>query len=289
MADQNTNNDPGGMLRWIIEKLLATDKEIGLYLLAALAVIFAAIMAHASGVTADGLQSFAIVVGGVALGAVVVIAVYKAIKSSPLVRILVNLLVLMGFLYIGAGFVQFMSSNRFHPPLQRAACFLAPFEAGCGLSPTVTAQQVDAAQTVEVAAPLPPIVAQRTTVSSTGETVSEEFLLEDTRPVPGNTIFVQFAGAVPRETVAEVSMALVEAGWNIQGADRGGERTGVAAGLNEVRYFRAEDREAAYRLAQAYAERAPWLNGAEMTLRDLSDAGFTPNQPDLLEVWTSLN
>jgi hypothetical protein len=63
-------------------------------------------------------------------------------------------------------------------------------------------------------------------------------------------VFVQFAGLLQRQNVMAMMQGVAQQGWDVQGTDRGGERTGAAAGYNEVRYNEA-DREAAAALAKA--------------------------------------
>ena len=70
-------------------------------------------------------------------------------------------------------------------------------------------------------------------------------------------VFVQFAGIIKRDDVQSMMKKLRDLGWNIQGIDRGGERTTAAAGLNVVRYGSPEDADAAAALAAAVQEISP--------------------------------
>ncbi len=63
-------------------------------------------------------------------------------------------------------------------------------------------------------------------------------------------VFTQFAGTFKRELIIEMATELENSEWNVQGADRGGERTGSAAGFNEVRYSAATAKSAAEKLAE---------------------------------------
>lgn len=96
-------------------------------------------------------------------------------------------------------------------------------------------------------------------------------------------VFIQFAG-YKRGWVVGVAEKLAEAGWRIEGGDRGGERIAAAAGLNEVRYFHSADAERAAALAEAVAAAAP---GTVATVVDLSGSTYGQTQPGLLEVWIS--
>lgn len=98
-----------------------------------------------------------------------------------------------------------------------------------------------------------------------------------TRPYP-QRVFIQFAGLIQRPDVAALNRALVAAGWKIEGRD--GERTGRAAGLNEVRYSADEDRAAAIELARV-------LTGARLGSREVVAKRFAIIVPGTLEVWIS--
>lgn len=96
-------------------------------------------------------------------------------------------------------------------------------------------------------------------------------------------VFIQFAG-YKRGWVVDLAGRLAEAGWRVEGGDRGGERIAAAAGLNEVRYFNPADAERAKALAEAVAAAAP---GTEATVVDLSASKYGQSRPGLLEVWVS--
>lgn len=54
--------------------------------------------------------------------------------------------------------------------------------------------------------------------------------------LPQQQVFVQFAGLITRDSVRNMMLTLQAEGWNMQGAEGGGERTEAASGYNEVRY-----------------------------------------------------
>lgn len=95
------------------------------------------------------------------------------------------------------------------------------------------------------------------------------------------TVYVQFAG-VEREVAAALSDALGQQNFTMPGQ----ERTGVAAGLHEVRFFFDEDRAQAQRLVAAANE---WLKAnnyeANVTLRDSTKYGRAKPKPGVLELW----
>ena len=108
-------------------------------------------------------------------------------------------------------------------------------------------------------------------------------------PVPApevgpNKVYVQFAGSIVRNDLVENVSKLVEAGWNVQGANRGGERTSAAYRLNEVRFFRKEDEALANQLAINFADEVSWTD--KLKTVNLSDAGYSTPK-GYLEVWTS--
>lgn len=147
-----------------------------------------------------------------------------------------------------------------------ARCFTDPWSQGCPLgTPTPTTL---------VAAP------------------SNESLVSDSQnaspPDPRNKVFVQFAGALTRQAVIDVSTTLENRHWNIQGAARGGERTAQAVGINQVRYFHKEDKNLATQLATEYNATAKWEGFNKLSVAFVD--GYTARvSPGVLEVWTSVD
>lgn len=93
-------------------------------------------------------------------------------------------------------------------------------------------------------------------------------------------VFVQFAGAIARDDVRRLMSALGAIGWNVQGADKGGERTPKAAGLSVVRYPDSSSAAAARQLA---AEVDKVRLGRPGVGTELNSAVA----PGTLEVWIS--
>jgi hypothetical protein len=95
------------------------------------------------------------------------------------------------------------------------------------------------------------------------------------------TVYLQFAG-VEREVAQALSAALARENFTLPGA----ERTGVAAGLHEVRFFFDADSDAAGRLTEAVND---WLtaNGyaADVRVRNATDFGKAKPKPGVLELW----
>lgn len=100
----------------------------------------------------------------------------------------------------------------------------------------------------------------------------------------GARIFIQFAG-FKREDVIELAADLGGQGWKVEGAARGGERTGAADGLNEVRYFNPGDKANAEALALSVS--AGMAGQPPIAVKDLSATKYAQAETGLLEVWIS--
>ena len=161
-------------------------------------------------------------------------------------------------------FVQVATSSGFTPPLAPVNCLLGPLGSDCNRSLSIEAN-------TSGIAPLPPVV------------VPPPSFLD----VSAAKVFVQFAGFVRQDVVA-ISTALAKDGWNIQGADQGGERLSAAAGLNEVRFFHSEDAGLANELASALKAKMA-AEGRGIVVKDLSGLPeFAAKAPKgLLEIWIS--
>lgn len=294
MTESNVNvGQSFGWLKWAMGLIFDRDKDVGLYFAAALAVLFAAIMAVQTGVSADGVQAFAWMIGKVVIASGVVIFLFTALRKSRLVRIIANAAVIVAAVYCLTGVVQLLMADRFHPPMARAACLANPFQSGCALSSDYGAGALAEAEAVEVveAEPQMPLDIQNTRVGPTGVIVTTFETLEPPRFMPptGNAVFVHFAGAIQRPDVVAAAMTLAENGWEVPWAEKGGERLSIAAGLNEIRYFNAADAEAAQELARQFAAQVNWVDVATLKVRDLSAAGFDPRSDHQFEIWTSRN
>lgn len=96
-------------------------------------------------------------------------------------------------------------------------------------------------------------------------------------------VFVQFAGFA-RPAVQAMASVLVKSGWPVQGADRGGQRTGDAVGLNVIRYSDEADAAA----AQALADSVKATGIIKATPRVERYQGSPSIPKGTLEVWISL-
>jgi hypothetical protein len=90
----------------------------------------------------------------------------------------------------------------------------------------------------------------------------------------------QFAGSLDRDDVRVVMRRLRDAGWLVENVDRGGRRTGDAAGKAEIRYRNDRDQQAAQDLAAA-------LNATKLITKEIKPVRAEGLDPDTLEVWIS--
>lgn len=199
-----------------------------------------------------------------------VVIFFKAIDGSIIPRIIVWYFIFLLLITISAFWVQAIlrTPTSF---LVDARCFVDLWGQGCPLG-TAIAKEVIAAS--------PPDI----------EHTSGQLQPQDTsyKPDKRNTVYVQFSGELSRENIKEVSLKLNSLGWNVQGADRGGERTAQAVGIDQVRYFHREDKDLATNLAIKYNELAGWQGFDQLTVAFV--AGYKSTIPmGHIEVWTSVD
>lgn len=177
-------------------------------------------------------------------------------------------LVLIFLAWLTALIVQILTQSYFTPPIATAPCLIKPLDAQC--------TAILASADLPPGAPLPTIVPPQP--SNSAEMPSQI--------TPGdNLVYVQFA-VLPRSVVIDLSTQLVALGWDVAGADQGGQRLSAADRLMEVRYFNAEDKPRAELLANAVTD----LRKATppVTLRDLSGTPMAKSvKPGQFEIWMS--
>ncbi len=96
-------------------------------------------------------------------------------------------------------------------------------------------------------------------------------------------VFLQFSTPIDRGTATGLASALLGLDWNVQGADKGGELVDKGPATNEVRYFKAVDRQAAIELAQTIHGLHP---DTPIYVRDFTRLGAFVKD-GTLEVWLS--
>lgn len=154
-------------------------------------------------------------------------------------------------------FAQVVSDDKFTPPLATYGCLIFFLSEGC--METVAAASEPAVEFTRPAA-------------------------ANFTPPLGNKVYIQFSWPNDREDIVALASALVQQGWNVQDAGRGGERLQSALGTFDVRFFHAADSEAARQLSIAVG--AALGDGAEPSVKDLSETRFaSAATPGQLEVW----
>ncbi|SIN75478.1 hypothetical protein [Vannielia litorea] len=96
-------------------------------------------------------------------------------------------------------------------------------------------------------------------------------------------VFVQFTEGVRQSEAVSLSEALAKLDWQIQEPSTGGELVKVGPDTNEVRYFKAADREAAIALAQTIHGLHP---DTPIYVRDFTRLGAFSRE-GRLELWLS--
>ncbi len=149
--------------------------------------------------------------------------------------------------------------------LPSSTCLVNPFDATCGSVRSVP-QNTDSPKTLAT----PPVVSA-TEVSKQEKSSAK--------------IFLQFS-IYPRDVPIAIAASLLEQGWNVEGGGGGGERTGDADGLHEVRYFHADDAGLAGQLALDLKAATP--GNPEILVRDLSKTALAKKVPaKQMEIWIS--
>jgi hypothetical protein len=102
--------------------------------------------------------------------------------------------------------------------------------------------------------------------------------LGEATAIGSQMVYIQFAGLIDRAKIVALNVALKQAGWKVAGPS--GERTGKAAGFNEVRYSNEANRPAAEALAKAVT--AARIGNRTVTIRQMPKIG-----DDNIELWIS--
>lgn len=182
-------------------------------------------------------------------------------------------------IWISLVLYQVATGNDLHPRVNTYNCLVYPIPDDCKTL-RKTAEAADDARANEtasvVAVPMPPSSNSQLPMPTNPVAMQPQMATE-------NTVYVQFA-AFPRGDVVDLATALVGDKWNVQGADRGGERLASADGLNEVRYFHEDD----FELAMALALDTGKALDKEIKLLDLSKSKYSSKVDNgHLELWIS--
>lgn len=256
-----------------IEKLLnfIQDRDARLALVLSvfllLLLVFVWFSSAYGGISEGGLFGLIRAFGVFLLLATGFVIFFKVVDGSILPRIIVWYFTSLFLLTVSAFWVQAILRTP-APFLVEARCFVDLWSQGCPLGTPM-------AQKVELVPPL-------NSKSQQGQPLDTPY-----QPDKRNRVFVQFAGVLSRQEVREVSLKLENEGWNVQGTERGGERTAQAVGIDQVRYFHNEDEDLAKHLATKYNELASWSGFDQLAVAFV--AGHESRVPGgHLEVWTSV-
>lgn len=199
-----------------------------------------------------------------------------AVIFSNVTGLIARLLAWIGFglltSYALLIFAQFVCTSCMTPPIRPIGCLVAPFEKGCMETMVAVNEAV-----IPTAAAGP-----STTETAALETAVTRSLNEPAAEKP--KVFIHFAGNVDPKRIINIAGKLGTEGWDVQGADQGGERIASAFGLNEVRTFHNSDVDLAKKLAGDLAEL--WKASDGIAVKNLANTKFTaPDQQ--LEIWIS--
>jgi len=229
----------------------------------------------------------------IALVALILLMMLLSELPRVVARITVSIFCFMFVVWATAGLAQVITNNSV-PHLTQSHCiFSMGYSPGCGASPANASAQAQTRENVQPSAadtapePAPPAASaqvlpppgQPTRGVELGAGASREFI-----PPAAAEVFLLYAG-LDRDQTEPLAQTLRAAGWNVQSADRGGDRVDAAQGLNEVRFFNAADLDAARHLAQLVADSRP--DPAGMALQDLSETRHGRPAGQQFEVWIS--
>ncbi len=214
------------------------------------------------------------------LGFGLVATVLTFVVSNPLMK------TVMGWMFVAVlGLILFcafdsviqMTGRTPSPPCWRTIFEEPPhvckarFEAGeKGNSFSVTSNTPEAVETPV----LPPVAVD-------GMPPPEEPVIVAGSGTEPPLIYMQFTPPVTRDTSKDIAADLADSGWNIAGADQGGEEVSRGPSKTQIRYYSADYAENAKWLARDLSAR---LDGADVLVNDFSEAGLIA-RPNLLEVW----
>ncbi len=190
--------------------------------------------------------------------------------------------------------LQVATQSFYAPPLATALCLVDPFQDRCGFN----AAAAGYTRTNQASSKAPGQSSQNTNPSNGPDVLIQAAfpvthahasklrptMVDEVRP-DDNQVFIQFA-VLARQDVVGLATKLVGLGWQVQGADSGGERLAAADGLMEVRYFYAGDQPRANLLAQTVSSLRP--GNPPVSVQDLSATGLARNvPPGHFEIWMS--
>ncbi len=201
------------MMPWtIIEKLLLVDKKVALIILGGLGTFAAVAVVQAFKLDWNG----SLLIAGYVVGFGVLLFLLSTIIDDQTSRTVISrFLTFIFMLFMSALFVGAVMPHAtfINPP----SCLIR-FWAPCRTPGGVIDNLVDQAQLPKPST-VPP--------------------LGDVGALPSGIyhyrVYIQFAGEIKRGDVVAVAHELRAQGWNVEGANQGGERLAAGAYLNEIR------------------------------------------------------
>jgi hypothetical protein len=223
----------------ILSRFLHVDNETAKIIGGGLIVLATAATIMAWQINIADLHRVAVVVVGYS-----VLAMMLARASGILATCVAWLATAVLAVYCLLFVTQFVTNSRYTPPIMQAGCFLSPTDPDCPLYP-----RARLAMMAEQAAGAPPVPAPAPIVTAENQpTRGWTPAAEDPAAGDGRALRILFAGRVAPAVANALAADLAATGWDIP-EDRGVQRVSSAFGLNELRYFRPADAEAAAALA----------------------------------------
>ena len=219
--------------------------------------------------------------------------IVQALASLPgvLRTLLCWLLVVIFAIWVVLLSTQVFSGNRISA-IPSSTCLLRFWDAVCGgvRSDPLTTVAAANAPVEPPAPPVPPPATPETRQLVVPDTPAADASLPDASLPAADKqlarIYLQFS-IYPRDVPIAMAAGLAALGWKIEGGEAGGERTGNADGLHEVRYFHESDADLARSLAKDLSGVTPGT--PEIIVNDLSaNEALSAKVPlHQLEIWIS--
>jgi hypothetical protein len=253
----------------ILSRFLHVDNETARIIGGGLIVLATAATIMAWQINIADLHRVAVVVVGYSVLAMM-LARASGILATCVAWLATAVLAVYCLLFVG----QFVTNSRFTPPLMQAGCFISPTDPDCPLYPRARLAMIAEQSAGTPAAPAPEPIVTAENQPTRGWTGSTPAPAE----AEGRALHILFAGRVSPAEAEALAADLAGAGWTLP--PEGPARVSSAFGLNELRYFRPEDAEAAAALA---AEITASGVAGDIALADRSAAA--EDRP--LELWIS--
>ena len=252
-----------------LSRLLKVDPKTGTFILTGLALLAAAAMALAFGSNIDDAVVLAVYILAFALA----VTVLTFISRQETMRTTLSWIAIVAFGGWVAGL--FGSVLQLPPTLPPLPCYIRlPIELPEVCKERLGRHDGQVGGTDNAWLWTPP---------DYGPGVDRIWTAQDPAVLPpdGVVVVLQFTDTVARDTTIALTTTLTDQGWVISDGTAGGEQVASGPDQNEVRYFRQEDRDAAYLLAEAIYAQFP---SAPIDIIDFTRLGAYTRSGQL-EVW----